>query len=294
MKTLTALLCAAALGLLLSGCGSEGGSVTAVSSATAAAAIPSSVPSSDTAPPLAASPTASADSGGKAPVNNTADTYISSVSESLLAMQDITEPDDFKAALALVDTPSLKGITAWIRNKGLTHYVGSGGDGGIYLQDGAGGRDIGFYAGSFDDGGLRSGDRCVWVTLQSDDDKIYTGSWSADFPNGSFRACSLTTNNGNLVVFSGSCVQGVWDGPVTVTYVEPGHQPLEGDMQCDDGHAPVALRPDNGQYWISDTEIRFCFIALDAGGGRYIPLYRKWTDMDFVVRMAFDPSLIKA
>jgi hypothetical protein len=80
---------------------------------------------------------------------------------------------------------------------------------------------------------------------------------------------------------------------VAVTYVESGSQPLEGVMQCDRGWAPVAVRPD-GQYWNSDTEKRFCFIALNAGGGLYIPLYRNWTDMDFVVRMAFDPALIKA
>jgi hypothetical protein len=194
-----------------------------------------------------------------APVNATVDAYISTVSAAMLAVSEVKSPGDFQALLEQVDTPALKGVTAWMENKGLTRYIGSEGDGGIYFQENEEGRSIGIYAGGYQDG-LRSGDRCAWVTMQEDDDKFYTGSWSEDYPDGDFMSYTLTTNSGNLIAFSGTCRQGVWDGPVNVSYVAPDEKPLKGIFACDMGIAEVLLRPD-GQFWNSDTDKRFCFLA---------------------------------
>lgn len=280
MKTLTALLCAAALILSASGCGDKAGPGAAPSPpAEQASAEPSVVPAASAAAPAAS-----------APVNPSVDAYISEVSAALLAVSEVKSPGDFQALLEQVDTPTLKGVTAWMENKDLTRYIGSEGSGGIYFQEDEGGRGIGIYAGGYRDG-LRNGERCAWVTLQEDDDKLYTGSWAEDYPDGEFKSYTLTTNSGNLIAFSGTCRQGVWDGPVNVSYAAPDERPLKGVFACDMGLAEVALRPD-GQFWNSDTDKRFCFLALSGGGGKHIPLYRNWSDRYFVTRMAYNPALI--
>jgi hypothetical protein len=281
MKTLPALLCAAALFLCVSGCGdeSEPDTVSTSSSPKAAASVE----------PVGAL-TPAEPSAAPAPVNATVDAYISKVSAALLASPEVAAPGDFQTLLEQVDTPSLKGVTAWMENNGLFQYIGSGGDGGIYFQEDTDGRSIGIYAGGYQDG-LRSGDCCAWVTMHDDDNKLYTGSWSGDYPDREFKSYTLTTNSGNLIAFSGLCRQGVWDGPVNVSYVAPDSNPLKGIFACDMGVAAVSLRPD-GQFWNSDTDKRFCFLALSGGGGRHIPLYRNWSDQYFVTRMAYNATLI--
>ena len=226
-----------------------------------------------------------------APVSAEADAYLSKTTAFLLAHSAPETAQELADADVAVRTDELRAVAAWMVSEGLDRYISSARNGGLYLAETADGYDVGVYAGNYS-GDARQGDGCVWFTCQADGNRLYTGAWADDRPEGDFSCAVLTAEYQNLLLFSGACARGVWSGEIALRYTDETGAMLTGSFQCDAGSAPVVKR-DNGDFWNEDMNDRFCYAVLSGDGDTVVPLYRSWTDRDFVMRMAYDKEVLK-